>query len=300
MRAGAAHRVSDLELASRLSFFLWSSIPDDQLLNLAAAGQLRQPGVLAAQVKRMMADERADALVSNFTGQWLQLRNLDQGRARLLMFPDFDDNIRQALPPRNRAALRAHRAREPQRARAAERRLHVRQRAAGQALRHPGVYGERFRQVKLTDPNRRGLLGHGSMLSLTVGRHAHVAGLPRQVHPDARSSNTPPPPPPPNVPALEESSKDAATRAEDGARALELHRKNPTCAACHRIIDPLGFALENFDAVGQWRDDDADGAPIDTAGVLADGTQVDGPVALREAILEPARRVRRPSLPSGC
>ena len=137
--AGAAHPVSDVELASRLSFFLWSSIPDEKLLNLAAAGRLREPGVLEAQVRRMIADERADALVSNFTGQWLQLRNLEAKVAPdLLMFPDFDDNMRKAIPPRDRAVLRLHPAREPQRARAAERRLHVRQRAAGQALRHPG------------------------------------------------------------------------------------------------------------------------------------------------------------------
>ena len=286
VRPGAAHLVSDVELASRLSFFLWSSIPDQKLLNLATAGRLRDAGVLAAQVRRMIADSRADALVGNFAGQWLQLRNLESKVAPdLLLFPEFDDNIRKAfrretelfvayIMRENRSALELMSADY----------TFLNERLA----RHygiPGVYGERFRQVTLTDPNRRGLLGQGSILSLT--------SVATRTSPVFRGKfilntflNTPPPPPPPNVPSLEESNKSAATAAPKTVRAqLELHRKNPVCASCHRIIDPVGFALENFNSVGQWRDTGADGAPIDAAGVLADGSKVDGPAALREVIL---------------
>ena len=285
LRAGAAHAVSDVELASRLSFFLWSSIPDETLLNLATTGRLREPGVLAAQVRRMIADERADALVSNFAGQWLQLRNLESKVAPdLLMFPDFDDNIRKAFR-RETELFFGHIMREN---RSALELLSADYTFVNERLaKHygiPGVYGERFRQVKLTDPNRRGLLGQGSILSLT--------SVATRTSPVFRGKfilstflNTPPPPPPPNVPTLEESNKGAATAPKTVREQLEVHRSNPACASCHRIIDPPGFALENFNSVGQWRDADADGTPIDTAGVLADGAKVDGPAALRDAIL---------------
>jgi mono/diheme cytochrome c family protein len=284
-RAGTAHPVSDVELASRLSFFLWSSIPDGRLLNLATTGRLREPGVLDAQVRRMIADKRADALVSNFAGQWLQLRNLESKVAPdLLLFPDFDDNIRKAFR-RETELLFAHILREN---RSALELLSADYTFVNERLaRHygiPGVYGSRFRQVKLTDPNRHGLLGHGSILSMT--------SVATRTSPVVRGKfilstflNTPPPPPLPNVPTLEESSKGAATAPKTVRAQLELHRKNPTCASCHRIIDPVGFALENFNPVGQWRDATADGEPIDAAGVLADGSKVDGPAALREVIL---------------
>jgi hypothetical protein len=285
-RVGTAHAVSDIELASRLSFFLWSSIPDQKLLDLAEAGRLREPAVLSAQVRRMIADERANSLVSNFAGQWLQLRNLEAKVAPdLLMFPDFDDNIRKSfrretemlfeyIMRENRSSLELMSADY----------TFVNERLA----RHygiPGVYGTRFRQVKLTDPNRRGLLGQGSVLSLTaVATRTSPVFRGKMVL--STFLNTPPSPPPPNVPTLEESNKEAGTAAPKSVREqLELHRKNPGCASCHKIIDPPGFALENFNSVGQWRDTDADGKPIDAAGVLADGTKVDGPVALREAIL---------------
>jgi hypothetical protein len=285
LRAGAAHAVSDVELASRLSFFLWSSIPDEMLLNLATTGRLRGPGVLEAQVRRMIADERADALVSNFAGQWLQLRNLEAKVAPdLLMFPDFDDNTRQAfrletelffghIMRGNRSALELLSADY----------TFVNERLA----KHygiPGVYGERFRQVKLTDPNRRGLLGQGSILSLTSVA-TRTSPVFRGKYILSTFLDTPPPPPPPNVPTLEESNKGSATAPKTVREQLEAHRNNPACASCHRIIDPPGFALENFNSVGQWRDAAADGTPIDAAGVLADGASVDGPVALRDAIL---------------
>ncbi|MEP7310911.1 MAG: DUF1592 domain-containing protein [Acidobacteriota bacterium] len=285
IRPGAAHAVSDLELASRLSFFLWSSIPDEKLLTIAAAGRLREPGMLATQVRRMIADDRADALVSNFTGQWLQLRNLESKVSPdLLLFPDFDDNTRKAFR-RETELFFAHIMREN---RSALELLSADYTFLNERLsKHygiPGVYGERFRQVKLTDPNRRGLLGQGSILSLT--------SVATRTSPVFRGKfilttflNTPPTPPPPDVPTLEESAKGATTAPKTVREQLELHRKNAPCTSCHRIIDPPGFALENFNSVGQWRDKGVDGAPLDTAGVLADGRKVDGPAALREAIL---------------
>jgi hypothetical protein len=282
---GGAHPISDIELASRLSFFLWSSIPDETLMNLAVAGRLREPGVLASQVRRMIADDRADALVSNFAGQWLQLRNLESKVSPdLLMFPDFDDNTRRAFR-RETELFFSYVLREN---RSALELLSADYTFLNERLaKHygiPGVYGERFRLVKLTDPNRRGLLGQGSVLSLT--------SVATRTSPVFRGKfilstllDTPPPPPPPNVPTLEESTKDAATAPKTVREQLELHRKNPACASCHRVIDPPGFALEHFNSVGQWRDTAESGASIDSGGVLADGTKVDGPAALRAAIL---------------
>jgi hypothetical protein len=284
-RAGAAHPVSDIELASRLSFFLWSSIPDEKLLDLGAAGRLREPGVLAAQAQRMLEDERADALVENFTGQWLQLRNLEAKVVPdLLMFPDFDDNIRKGFRKEtelffgyilreNRSALDLMSADY----------TFVDERLA----KHygiPGVYGPQFRRVKLTDPNRRGLLGQGSILSMTSVA-TRTSPVFRGKYVLSTFLNTPPTPPPPNVPTLEESNKGTAEVPKTVRAQLELHRKNPACASCHRVIDPVGFALENFDSVGKWRDTGPDGAPLDVAGTLADGTKINGPAALREAIL---------------
>jgi len=233
----------------------------------------------------MIADEKSDALVGNFAGQWLQLRNLESKVAPdLLMFPDFDDNTRKAfrretelfveyIMRENRSALELLSADY----------TFVNERLA----KHygiPGVYGERFRLVKLTNPNRRGLLGQGSILSLT--------SVATRTSPVFRGKfilttflNTPPSPPPPDVPTLEESTKGLATVPKTVREQLEQHRMNAPCSGCHRIIDPPGFALENFNSVGQWRDTGPDGAPVDTAGVLADGTKVDGPVALRNAIL---------------
>ncbi len=284
-RAGVAHPVSDVELASRLSFFLWSSIPDEKLLSLASAGRLREPEVLNGQVERLLADERSDALVNNFTGQWLQLRNLESKVVPdLLMFPDFDDNIRKGFRTETEM-LFAYILRDD---RSALDLMNADYTFVDERLaRHygiPGVYGPRFRKVKLTDPNRRGLLGQGSILSLTSVA-TRTSPVYRGKYVLSTFLNTPPPPPPPNVPSLEESSKGASTAAKTVRAQLELHRKNQPCAGCHRIIDPAGFALENFDAVGRWRDKGADGAPLDVAGTLADGSEVNGPVALREAIV---------------
>ncbi|MGB6947123.1 MAG: DUF1592 domain-containing protein [Bryobacteraceae bacterium] len=283
-RAGVAHPVSEVDLASRLSFFLWSSIPDEKLLDLAAAGRLREPEVLSAQVHRMLSDDRSDALVNNFTGQWLQLRNLEAKVVPdILMFPDFDDNIRKGFRTEtemffgyilrdNRSTLEL---------------LNADYTFLDERLaRHygiKGVYGPQFRRVKLTDPNRRGLLGQGSILAMTSVA-TRTSPVYRGKYILSTFLNTPPPPAPPNVPTLDESNKDSKIPKTVRAQ-LELHRKNQPCAGCHRVIDPPGFALENFDSVGVWRDKGPDGAPLDVAGTLADGTQVNGPVALREAIL---------------
>ncbi|HEX7079439.1 MAG TPA: DUF1592 domain-containing protein [Gammaproteobacteria bacterium] len=280
---GSVHPISDIELASRLSFFLWSSIPDEELLALAEQGRLREPDVLEAQVRRMVADERADALVENFTGQWLQLRNLEQRVIPdLLLFPDFDDNLRKAfrretemlfgyVVRQNRSVLELLSADY----------TFVNERLA----RHygiPGVYGTRFRRVELTDPNRFGLLGHGSFLSLTSAA-SRTSPIIRGKFVLANLLNSPPDPPPAVVPALEDSAPK--NRPSTVREQLEIHRKNPVCAGCHDDIDPIGFALENFNAVGQWRDETRDGLEIDASGVLVDGTEVNGPVELREAIL---------------
>jgi hypothetical protein len=280
--AGASHTISDIELASRLSFFLWSSIPDDELLDLAIESRLREPEVLAAQVRRMLADQRADALVENFTGQWLQLRNLDRMVPDLLMFPDFDDNVRQAMR-RETELLFAHVLREN---RSVFELLNADYTFLNERLaRHygiPGVYGPRFRRVDLDDEYRHGLLGQGSVLSITSASN-RTSPIIRAKYVMSNLMNSPPPTPPANVPALEDSAP--ADRPSTVREQLELHRANPQCASCHENLDPVGFALENFDAVGQWQETTPEGLPIDSAGVLADGTMVNGPVELREALI---------------
>jgi mono/diheme cytochrome c family protein len=280
--AGAAHRVSDVELASRLSFFLWSSIPDDELLNLAIGGRLRAPGVLDAQVRRMIKDARADAFMTAFTGQWLQLRNLDKVTPDVLLFPDFDDNVRQAMR-RETELLFASIVREN---RSALDLLDADYTFVNERLaRHygiGGVYGSRFRRVPVTDPNRRGLLGHAGILSMTAVA-TRTSPVLRGKYIISNLLNTPPLPPPAVVPELEASAtKDRPSTVRE---QLERHRANPVCSSCHRNIDPVGFALENFDAVGQWRAATREGLAIDAAGVLTDGTKLDGPVALRKALL---------------
>jgi mono/diheme cytochrome c family protein len=283
-RPGVAHPVSDVELASRLSFFLWSSIPDEKLLDVAVAGRLREPEVLAAQAQRMLADDRSDSLVENFTGQWLQLRNLEAKVVPdLLMFPDFDDNTRKGFRKETELffgyILRTNRSTLDL--------LNADYTFVDERLaRHygiSGVYGPQFRKVKLTDPNRRGLLGQGSILAMTSVA-TRTSPVFRGKYVLSTFLNTPPPPPPPNVPSLEESNKGASAVPKTVRAQLELHRKSAVCASCHRVIDPAGFALENFNSVGQWRNTGADGAPLDVAGTLADGSAVNGPVALRQAL----------------
>jgi len=279
--ANAAHPVTDLELASRLSFFLWSSIPDDELLNLAIRNRLRAPGVLDAQVRRMLADPRSEALTKNFPDQWLALRNLEMAAPDLLGFPDFDDTLRRSfmretelffgsLVRENRSALDL---------------LNADYSFLNERLaRHygiPGIYGTDFRKVTLTDPNRRGILGHGSVLTLTSAA-TRTSPVFRGKFLITNILGLPTPIPPPNVPALEENTASAAPKSV--RERMESHRRNPVCAACHRTIDPLGFALENFDAVGKWRDTTEAGTPVDASGVYMDGSPVDGPGALRRVL----------------
>jgi len=279
---GTPYRISDVELASRLSFFLWSSIPDDTLLDAASRGRLKDPAVLEQQVRRMLADPRSSALVENFAGQWLQLRNVRSVLPNSDEFPDFDDNLRQAFR-RETELLFESIIREDRNVLDLLRADYtfVNERLA----RHygiPGIYGSRFRRVPVTDDARKGLLGKGSMLAVTS--HAE------RTSPVLRGKwvlenivGLPVPPPPPDVPQLkpaEEGQKPKTLREQ-----MAEHRTNPTCATCHKVMDPVGLSLENFDAVGAWRTQEA-GGPIDVSGQLADGRPVDGVVTLRQAILD--------------
>jgi hypothetical protein len=283
---GRAYRVGDIDLASRLSFFLWSSIPDDDLMNAAVEGRLGTPEGLDRQLRRMLADPRAQALVSNFAGQWLQLRNVRNLLPNSDVFPDFDDNLRQAFRRETELLFESimHEDRSVLDLVTADYTF-VNQRLA----RHygmPNIYGSHFRRVPVTDEARKGLLGHGSILAVT----SHATRTSPVVRGKWILDNilgATPPSPPPDVPALKEIEKGQTPRTMRDQMAE--HRANPACASCHKIMDPIGFALENFDAVGAWRTRDA-GAPIDASGELADGTRVDGVVTLRQAL------VKRPEL----
>ncbi len=280
--AGSAHRISDIELASRLSFFLWSSIPDDELLAVAERGELGDALVLEHQVRRMLADPRSRALVKNFAGQWLFLRNIARIQPDPAAFPNFDENLRQALEQETDllvdSTLREDRSIVDL---LTANYTFVNQRLA-EHYGIKGVYGSEFRRVAVNDPNRQGLLGQASILTVT--------SYPNRTAPTIRGKwvleqllGTPPPPPPPNVPSLKE---DASAKTATMRQRMEQHRANPACAVCHRIMDPLGFALENFDGLGRWRDSAGPGTgPIDSSGVLPDGTRFEGPVGLREVLL---------------
>jgi mono/diheme cytochrome c family protein len=278
---GSPYRISDLELASRLSFFLWSSIPDDQLLDVASRGQLGKTAVLDAQIRRMLADPRARALVDNFAGQWLQIRNLRNTTPDKNDFPDFDDNLRQAferelelfvgsIMAEDRSALDLMTADY----------TFVNERLA-KHYEIPNIYGPHFRKVALTDDVRRGLLGKGGVLLLTS--HAD------RTSPVVRGKwildnllGTPPPPAPAVVPPFPEEVPGVPATVRG---RMEQHRANPACAGCHKVMDPLGLALENFDAVGAWRTRDS-GLPIDASGELTDGTKINGAAELRAALLK--------------
>ncbi len=279
--AKSAYRVSDVELASRLSFFLWSSIPDDELLDAAARGQLSQPGVLAQQTRRMLADPRAQSLVRNFASQWLHLRNLDSITPDGRLFPDFDDNLRQAMR-RETELLFEEIVREDRSVLDLLRADHtfLNERLA----KHygiPHIFGERFRRVALgPETPRGGLLRHASVLTVTsyatrtspVLRGNWVLGT---------LLGTPPPPPPPNVPSLDENSVAANLPVRE---RLAAHRANAACASCHDLMDPVGFALENFDAVGRWRTLEEGRAVVATGG-FPDGSQFTGVAGLERALL---------------
>jgi mono/diheme cytochrome c family protein len=274
--SGSAYRISDVELASRLSFFLWSSGPDDELLGAAERGKLRDRVVLDRQVARMLADPRANTLVSNFVGQWLYLRNIDAVLPDPSAFPDFDENLRAALRKETelffQSAIREDRSLLDL--------LNADYTFLNERLaRHygiSGIHGTEFRRVTLTNDERKGLLGKGSVLTVT--------SYPNRTSPTLRGKfilenllGSPPPPPPPNVPSLKED-KDASQLTM--RQRMEQHRANPVCASCHARMDPLGFALENFDGLGRWR------PGVDASGVLPDGTKINGPIGLRQVLLD--------------
>ena len=278
---GAMYAISDIELASRMSFFLWSSLPDDELLNLAERGALREPGMLEQQVQRMMADPRADAFIKNFVGQWLYLRNLEDFYPDPAAFPEFDENLRTALQRETELFID-----DQIRSDASLLDLlsadytFVNERLA----RHygiPGVYGSRYRKVTVDGNQRGGLLGHGGLMMVT--------SYPNRTSPVLRGKfvlenllGGPPPEPPPNVPALETSSDGKILTMRE---AMVMHRENPACRVCHAAMDPIGFSLENYDVVGKWRREFA-GQPIDASGLLPDGKTFDGPDGLQGLLLE--------------
>ena len=280
---GTPYRLGDLELASRLSFFLWSSIPDDELLAASADGRLGDPAELQRQTRRLLADARSKALVDNFASQWLRLRNLESQERESTDYPEFDENLRDAFRRETELFVESN-IRED---RSLLELLSANYTFVNERLaRHygiPGVYGDRFRRVTLdADHPRGGLLGHGGLLMVT--------SYPNRTSPVVRGKwlletilGAPPPEPPPNVPGLPdrgEGGEPASVRER-----LERHRANPACAGCHAPMDPLGFALENFDAIGTWRADSEAGQPIDASATMPSGAEFEGPAGLRRVLL---------------
>ncbi|HWC95472.1 MAG TPA: DUF1592 domain-containing protein [Candidatus Sulfopaludibacter sp.] len=284
---GTNYRITDLELASRLSYFLWSSAPDAALLDVAAAGHLREPLVLAKQVRRMLADPRSEALAANFAGQWLHLQNLKDANPDLYLFPNFDKTLAQSMRRETELLF----GNIVQQDRDVLELLTANYTFVDERLaKHygiPNVLGNRFRRVEVTDPNRYGLLGHGGILTLT-STAIRTSPVQRGKYIMEVLLGTPPPPAPPNVPALPENA-DArtanVTKQQSVRERMQEHRANPACASCHKLMDPIGFALENFDAVGVWRSKDS-GMPIDTTGQMFDGAKLDGPVSVRQALVK--------------
>ncbi len=278
---GANYRISDLELASRLSYFLWSTAPDDTLLNVAGQGRLKEPAELEKQVRRMLADPRAEALSTNFASEWLHLQNLNGVQPDAFLFPNFDKNL--ALSMRRETELLfesiVREDRSPLDLLTANYTYVDELLAKHYGI--PNVLGSRFRRVALTDDNRKGLLGQGSILTMT--------SISNRTSPVARGKyvmevmlGTPPPAPPPNVPPLKEASAD--TKPMSVREKMEEHRTQEPCKSCHKMMDPIGFSLENYDAVGVWRNKDS-GFPVDASGQMFDGSKLNGPASVREAIL---------------
>ena len=279
--SGSAYAITDTELASRLSFFLWSSLPDDELLDLVERGTLRNPGMLEVQVKRMMMDSRSSGFIENFVGQWLYLRNLDGIYPDPAAFPEFDENLREAFQKETELFIDDQiRSDRSMRELLGADYTYVNERLA----RHygiPGIYGSRYRKVTLEGAERGGLFGHGSLMVVT--------SYPNRTSPVLRGKfvlenmlGGPPPEPPPNVPALETSSDGEQLTMRE---AMAMHRENPACRVCHAAMDPIGFSLENYDAVGKWRTEFA-GQAIDASGLLPDGNTFDGPDGLRGLLLD--------------
>jgi hypothetical protein len=280
---GTSHPVTDLELASRLSFFLWSSIPDDELLNVASQGKLKQPAILEQQVRRMMADPRSSTLVTNFAEQWLYLRDLDAKKPNEILFPDFDESLRDSLRRETDLFLDSVlRSRSSVLELLSANYTFVNERLA----KHygiPNIHGAEFHRVTFPPGSPRGgLLGQGSLLTITAYAN--------RTSPVARGKwvlenllSAPPPPPPPNVPALKTEAREPG-KTLTMRDAMIQHRANPACAGCHSRMDPIGFAMENFDPVGRWRDADA-GSTIDASGVFPDGSKFDGMSGLKATLL---------------
>jgi hypothetical protein len=286
-RAGQAYALSDLDLASRLSFFLWASGPDAELLRAAEKGQLSEATGLEQQARRMLADRRSDALASRFAAQWLRLQDLEKINPDVRVYPDFDEQLKNAMLRETELFFRhiVHEDRPVLDLFAADYTFVDERLAKHYGI--PNVIGNQFRKVTYPDGQRQGLLGHGSILTLTS--HAD------RTSPVLRGKwvmevlmGTPPPPPPPNVPDLEATAEAEDGRLRTVRERLEQHRANPACASCHRMIDPIGLALENFDVTGAWRIKD-NGAPVDAASALYDGTLLAGPIDLRRALLKRSR-----------
>jgi hypothetical protein len=288
LRAGQSYRIRDLELASRLSFFLWSSVPDDELIALATQGRLGQPRVLEQQVRRLLADPRSESLISNFAQQLLYLRNLPATSPDGVFYPNWDDELRQGLKRESELFFDSI-IREDRNIVDLLTADHtfVNERLA----RHygiPNVYGSRFRRVTLPPEldYRRGLLGKGSFLAVTWTQNFRSSPVKRGVWVLENILGTPPPEPPPNVPALEETKSEGG-KTLSLREQMTLHRASPACASCHKIMDPIGFSLENFDADASWRTKQGGdgGVPIDVNVKLFDGQDVSGPAGLRTALL---------------
>jgi mono/diheme cytochrome c family protein len=286
VKPGEPYRVTDLELASRLSFFLWSTIPDEELLNLASQNKLREPDVLEKQVRRMLSDDRSNQLVLNFAGQWLQLRALRTQTPVTAEFPDFDDNLRAAMQKETELFVDSivHEDRSVIDLLDADYTFLNERLAKHYGV--PNVYGSYFRRVTLPPEfdMRRGLLGKASLMTVS-SQPGRTSAVQRGKTVMQVFLGVEPPSPPPNVPPL----KDAGNSVHGGHKPtmreqMEMHRKVEPCASCHKIMDPIGFSLENFDAIGQWRTDDG-GSPIDPTGYLVDGTKMDGVAGLRKALL---------------
>jgi hypothetical protein len=285
LAAGQRYRVNDIGLASRLSFFLWSSIPDDELIDLAAQGRLSRPDVLDRQVRRMLADPKSQALILNFTGQWLNVRSLKTSEPVVNVFPDFDDNLRNAFQREAELFFNSivHEDRSVLDLLTADYTF-VNERLAKHYGLH-NIYGEQFRRVTLPPEldMRRGLLGKGALLTVTSNA-AHTSPVARGKWFQTTFLGVEPPQPPPGV---DTSLKEKAVSDTTGnvkvptmRDIMDRHHANPTCAACHKIFEPIGLAMENFDGVGAWRTED-DGNPVDATAVMVDGTKVDGIVGLR-------------------
>jgi len=278
---GTMYAISDVELASRISFFLWSSLPDERLLDLVERGTLRDAGVLEQEVARMMADPRADAFVENFVGQWLYLRNLDGIYPDPKAFPEFDENLRAAFQRETELFLDDQIRSDSSLLELLSADYSFINERLAEHYGIEGVYGSRYRKMKLDGGQRGGLLGHGSLMMVT--------SYPNRTSPVLRGKfvlenllGGPPPEPPPNVPALEEESEGRKLTMRE---AMAKHRENPACRVCHAAMDPIGFSLENYDAVGKWRMEFAE-QPIDASGLLPDGNTFDGPDGLRDLLLE--------------